>query len=190
MFCAKCGKPIPSGSAFCPSCGAQVAPPGSPAPQAPISGFDALMKDSAAQGHWIRRLIAYVIDWVLVSVVLAILALIFAIPFLLVSGPAAFGMIFGGVFSVVSGLVLVLYFWVAESYMGASIGKSLMGLKVTVADGRKPTAGEAILRNISKIHWLLLLLDVIVGLAVSKKYNQKYSDQFAGTAVVDATRAP
>jgi hypothetical protein len=41
------------------------------------------------------------------------------------------------------------------------------------------------LRNISKIYWLLLLLDTVVGLATSKNYTQKFSDRFAGTEVVE-----
>jgi len=57
---------------------------------------------------------------------------------------------------------------------------------VVSKSGTKPTFGDAFVRNLSKIYWLLLILDVIVGLAVSKEYNQKYSDHFLGTSVVHA----
>jgi hypothetical protein len=39
-------------------------------------------------------------------------------------------------------------------------------------------------RNISKVYWLLLLLDVVVGLATPKQYTQKFSDKLVGTSVV------
>ena len=65
-----------------------------------------------------------------------------------------------------------------------TLGKSIMGLKVTNINGDRPTLGQAFIRNISKIYWILLLLDVIVGLAVQTDYKQKYSDKYAGTIVV------
>jgi uncharacterized membrane protein YvbJ len=39
------------------------------------------------------------------------------------------------------------------------------------------------IRNISKIHEVLLLLDVIGGLITSKDLHQKYSDRIANTTV-------
>jgi len=35
-------------------------------------------------------------------------------------------------------------------------------------------------------YWLKRAVDVVVGLAVSKHYTQKYADTFAGTSVVEA----
>ena len=49
--------------------------------------------------------------------------------------------------------------------------------------GGNPSFGEAFVRNISKIYWLLRLLAVIVGLAITKGYKQKYSDHLMGTTV-------
>lgn len=59
-----------------------------------------------------------------------------------------------------------------------------MHLKVVGPKGGNPTFVQSLVRNISKIYWILLLLDVIVGLATSKQYNQKYSDKLVGTSVV------
>lgn len=148
-----------------------------------------LMKDNAAQTHWFKRLVAFAIDAVIVFVALGIIAAILAIPFLVLSGPAAFGSVIAGAFSFVGGVILVIYFGIAEGYTGASLGKRIMGLKVVAEGGRNPNMGEAFLRNLSKIYWLLILLDVIVGLAVSKQYNQKYSDKFVGTTVTESKAA-
>ncbi|MDV3278544.1 MAG: RDD family protein [Nitrososphaerales archaeon] len=182
-YCAKCGKELPEGSAFCPSCGAPAAQAGA-APQAPVSGFDTLVKESRAQGHWFRRLVAFVIDAIIVNIAVGIVAFLLAIPFLLIGGIAMVGSLFAGVFSVVSGIALVLYFAIAEVATGASIGKHIMGLRVRTTSGGAPNFAETLVRNISKVYWVLLLLDVVVGLATSKGFTQKFSDKFIGTDVV------
>jgi uncharacterized RDD family membrane protein YckC len=185
LFCAKCGKELPGGATFCPNCGApvggQAAAPSSPSP--PTSGIDALTRDQKAQEYWVWRVVAIVVDWIIVYIVLGILTLIIAIPSFLVGGGALFAAVFGGL-AFLWGIVFVLYFTVTESVWGASIGKHFLNLRVKSKTGTNPTFGEAFVRNISKIYWLLLLLDVIVGLAVSKGYQQKYSDHLMGTTVV------
>ena len=185
-FCAKCGKEIPAGATFCPSCGAPVQPGASTAsPSAPVSGFDTLTKDQKAQEYWVQRLIAFIVDAVIVYVVLAVITFVIALPALLAGGAGLFSVFFGG-FAILWGIIFVLYFAVTESTSGASIGKRVFSIKVTSKTGSNPTFGEAFIRNLSKIYWLLLLLDVIVGLAISKGYQQKYSDHIMGTTVVHA----
>lgn len=181
MFCAKCGKELPSGATFCPSCGTPVGAAGTP--NAPVSGFDTLTKDQKAQEYWVWRLIAIVVDWIAVYVVLGILILLVALPAYLVGGGVFFAAI-AGPLAALWGIVFVFYFAVTESMWGASLGKHLFNLKVKSKTGGNPSFGEAFVRNISKIYWLLLLLDVIVGLAVTKGYQQKYSDHLMGTTVV------
>ena len=146
--------------------------------------MDSLIKEGRAQGYWLSRLIAFVIDAILVDVVLLILAFVLAFPALLVGGFAAVVSVFAGIFSIVSGVALVLYFAVIETVVGASVGKHLLGLKVIATGGKTPDFGEAFVRNVSKIYWVLLLLDVVVGLATSKLYSQKFSDRLVGTEVV------
>lgn len=182
-FCAKCGKEVPEGATFCPACGAPVGGAAA-APSAPVSGMDSLMKEQKAQEHWIRRLVALVIDVVIVAVVVGIIAAIGFASVLLTGG--VLGTIFFGGFAIVAGVILIFYFPILESIRGATFGKQIMGLKVVSKTGSKPTFGEAFIRNVSKIYWVLLLLDVIVGLAVSKGYSQKYTDHLMGTSVVHA----
>jgi len=144
------------------------------------------MKESGAQIYWVRRVVAYGIDGVIVFLVLGILAALAALPFLVLSGPGVFSAILGSVFTFLAGVVLVLYFVAFEVLAGTSIGKRVMGLKVVASGGRAPSVTEALVRNVSKLYWLLLILDVIVGLAVVKGYTQKYADKLMGTSVVDA----
>jgi uncharacterized RDD family membrane protein YckC len=187
-FCSKCGKPLSAGAAFCPACGAPVSPQAATPTQSPLSGFDTLMKESSVQTYWAKRLFAFVVDAIVVYVAVGVLALLFTVPFLLAGGPAVFGAFLAGTVSILAGLVLVLYFTLAEAYAGATLGKRVFGLGVRTVGGSLPTAGEAILRNISKIYWLLLLLDVVVGLATAKTHTQKFSDRYAGTEVVEAAQ--
>ena len=172
------------GAAFCPSCGAQVqsGAPSTP-PAAPLSGMDSLTKDQKAQEYWVWRLVAFVVDAVIVYLVLAILTALIALPALLTGSFGFFGVVLGGI-AVLWGIIFVLYFAVMESSSGASIGKRLFNLKVVSKTNSNPNLGEAFVRNISKIYWLLLLLDVIVGLATSTGYQEKYTDRVMGTKVV------
>ena len=181
-FCRKCGKELDAEAAFCPKCGTSVNP--GAASQAPVSGMDSVIKEPVAQEYWFQRFIAYVIDSVLVFVVVGVIAVLLAIPIFFISGPAAMAAMLTGVFSFVAGIFLVLYFTVTESVTGASLGKRMMGLAVKAKGGQKPTFVEALARNVSKIYWVLLLLDIIVGLATTKEYTQKFSDRMVGTSVV------
>ena len=185
-FCAKCGKELPEGATFCPACGAPAAgaaSTGPSAPTAPVSGFDALTKDQKAQEYWVWRLVAIIVDYIIVGVVWGIIAVVAAFPSFFAGGAAFFGAVVGG-FAFVFGIIFVLYFAVTESVWGASLGKRIFNLRVKSKTGANPTFGEAFVRNVSKIYWLLLLLDVILGLALTKGYNQKYSDHLMGTTVV------
>lgn len=181
MFCPSCGKDVPDGAAYCPACGAQAA--ASSGASMPLSGFDALTKDRRAQEYWFERLLAYVVDAIIIFVTLAIIGTIVAFPFFFTG--FSFGFAYGR-FALLGGLVFVLYFALMESSSGATFGKRFFHLKVASKTGANPALGEAFVRNLSKFYPLLLLLDVITGLAVSKGYQQRFSDHFLGTSVVRA----
>lgn len=184
VFCARCGKELPSGATFCPNCGAAVAGGEAAPASGGLSGFETLTKDQKAQEYWVQRFVAFIIDTVIVYAILAIITFAIAIPFLFTGAFGVAGFLFGGVFSFLWGLIFVLYFTVAESTSGASIGKRIFKLKVVTKTGSYPNFVEAFVRNVSKIYWLLLLLDVVIGLALSHGYQQKYSDSLMGTKVV------
>ncbi len=183
-FCARCGKELPPGATFCPSCGAPVAGGEAAPATGALSGFETLTKDQKAQEYWVQRFVAFIIDAAIVYFVLLVITLAIAIPFVFTGAFVAAGFFFGGIFTVLWGLIFVLYFTVAESFSGASIGKRIFNLKVVTKTGSYPNFVEAFIRNVSKIYWLLLLLDVVIGLALSHGYQQKYSDSMMGTKVV------
>jgi uncharacterized RDD family membrane protein YckC len=87
-------------------------------------------------------------------------------------------------FDLLQGLLFFLYAAVLESTWGTTIGKQIMNLKVTMLDGRPATFDRTLLRNLSKIHGLLWLIDVVVGMATVGDPHQKITDRYAGTTVV------
>ncbi|OGD45850.1 MAG: hypothetical protein A3K76_01840 [Euryarchaeota archaeon RBG_13_57_23] len=137
-----------------------------------VTGFDYLSKDKALQEHWLRRFVAIVIDW-----------LVIWIPFMVffsVLSIAWFSFMFIGI----PGAAFFLYCAFFEYVIGGTVGKMLMRLKVVALSGKLDIA-QALLRNISKIFWPLLLLDWIIGMAIdTQDPRQKWSDQLAKTSVM------
>jgi uncharacterized RDD family membrane protein YckC len=192
-YCPSCGAEVLEEYRFCPKCGAALKPV-TPGLAGAETGLERLGRDQELQRHWFKRVVAVVIDWVIVSVGLLLLGLLLGlffiiplIPSLLTGGPQGFTGMF--VFlnwlglPFVTGLVYLLYFTLAEHIYGKTIGKALTGLEVVGLEGSKPPLEKAFIRNISKLHWLLLLLDVAVGLATRGDPHQKLTDRIAGTTV-------
>jgi uncharacterized RDD family membrane protein YckC len=193
-FCPKCGKEIAPTDTFCPHCGASLGVQGTPGTTGTTAamgrtGFEILTKDSKAQGYWIERIVAYVIDSIIIYVIAGILAFLIFLPFFFAGGFGFYSFFYlagFGIFGVFTGLLYLLYFTFFDAMRGGTVGKSLFHLKVTTSNGQHPNIGQAFVRNLSKIYWLLLLLDVIVGLATDNDYKRKFSDKYIGTIVVKA----
>ncbi len=187
-FCPKCGAQVLAGAGFCPSCGTPLS--GDAGHQAPATGLNALTREARAQEYWTKRLFAFVIDAIVVYAVIGLAVAAAALPAFLAgllvpgSSPAFFP--FGAYFGTFASLLLVLYFAFAEWAYGRTLGKSVMGLHVTTGAGGRPNFGVSFLRNLSKINWVLLLLDVILGLALEVGYTKKFSDRYLGTSVAQA----
>ena len=141
--------------------------------------------------HWLYRLIAYVIDYVIVLIPAWI---IYALIEPLLWRPVS---LFGIAYStspwwagylllpLLTGIIQVLYFTILDVSWGATIGKRLLGLNVRMVNGARVTFDKALIRNLSKIYGLFVLLDWIIGVATPGADNrQKYTDRIAGTTVV------
>jgi len=194
VYCWKCGSELREDAAFCWKCGASVR--GTMGVQSP-TGFELLRDDKNVQNHWARRLIAFVIDAVIVTVVLAVIAIVVSVPFIIgLSFPSTtlgafpawwtawWGLSLGGLIP----LVVFLYFFLAEGLYGRTLGKEIMGLQVQRVDGKPMDMRSSLIRNISKISWVLLLIDVAVGLGTHGEMSQKWSDRYVGTKVEEKTR--
>ncbi len=135
------------------------------------SAFDLIGHNAALQEHWIRRLIATVIDGILLAIVLFIFN--FALNVFL------WGFL---IWPFVTGIIWWLYSTVFEGTIGATVGKKLVSLQVVAVDGLMDMP-RAMIRNISKIYWLFLLLDLLLGGATQGDPRQRYLDRIAHTTV-------
>ncbi len=143
-----------------------------------MSALEKIGSDRHLQDHWLRRLIAGIIDSAITWAIAWIISTIITFPALLLGGIALFG-----AFPFLSGVIFLLYASFFESSRGATIGKQIMNLKVTTTDKNTIGLYKAFLRNISKIHGLLWLIDTLIGMAMVGDPHQKYSDRFIGTTV-------
>ena len=151
------------------------------------TGFEKIGSDAQLQNHWIRRLVAFIIDSIIAWIgVMIIMAIIF-IPFTIAGGDWPWFAFNPFVSPLFAGILSVLYFALLESVYGWTFGKRIMNLETMKTDGQKPPLDAAFIRNISKIYWIIVLLDVIIGLATPGDPNQKMTDRLAGTTVASAT---
>jgi len=146
------------------------------------TAFDKIGSDRQLQDHWLRRLVAAIIDSIIIGIVSLIIAVLVALPAILLG--AAFVI---GAYSFLHGVLFFLYAGFLESSRGSTIGKQIMNLKVTTMEGNVASLDKTMIRNISKIHWLLWLIDTLLGMATVGDPHQKYSDRFAGTTVASTT---
>jgi len=142
------------------------------------TAFGKIGTDRQLQDHWLRRLIAGIIDSIIIWIITWIISVLAAIPALLLTG-----VFFVSGISLLQGVLFFLYAWFLESSLGATIGKQIMNLKVTTMEGKLPSFDRTLIRDISKIHGLLWLVDTLIGMATVGDPHQKYSDRFAGTTV-------
>lgn len=139
-----------------------------------VTGFDLLPNNKPLQKHWLKRAIAYLIDFIISSVVVYIIFIPFTI---------GFGIRYISIFPFTAGVIQVFYSGIFEYSKRQTLGKMVLDLEVESLMGGM-NLSEALIRNFSKVHGLLLLLDVIVGLATEGDPRQKYLDRVANTTVV------
>ena len=142
---------------------------------------------------WLIRLIAYIIDGIIIFVATFVLSIILAIALavaVLTTGNLLF---YGGIWLTFGlfGLLSILYFIILDVVWGATIGKRVMGLKVQTVKGAKVSFGQSFIRNISKINPLFVFLDWLIAIVTTgPDKRQKITDRWAGTTVAQAGKAP
>jgi hypothetical protein len=85
---------------------------------------------------------------------------------------------------------MVLYFSVQEALFGATWGKLVAGVCVVDVDGRRPTLGAVLVRNILRLvdYWPLFYVVGIIA-ALTSPARQRLGDRVARTLVVRAESA-
>jgi uncharacterized RDD family membrane protein YckC len=145
-----CGQWVPLGAAFCPICGR-------------ATGAGPLQY----AGFWMR-LLAAIIDGIILGVVQAVVGLVISDPL------ASFGFNFLVSFGYTVG------FWIAE---GATPGKMAVGCKIVSEDGEPLSGGQAIGRYFGQILCVLTLGIGYLMIAWTPK-KRSLADYVAGTVVI------
>lgn len=105
-----------------------------------------------------RRVIAYVLDFIVLSAVMGILSYLL----FLVMGPSNVYSVYQYLPYAVPALIFI-YFVLCEKFAAASIGKSLMYLQVKSKNGADLSWPQAIVRNLTKIYWVPIIFDWLIG---------------------------
>ena len=140
---------------------------------------DHLQRDKRLQEHWVRRVVAFIIDWIIIWVVLWVLSL-----FLFFGAFGLFGFGWFFMWSFFGGVLFFLYAGFLEGTRGATIGKALLRLRVVSFYGNMDI-GKGFIRNVTKIFWLFLLLDLLLAFFTSGEPRQRYMDRISNTTVTD-----
>ena len=132
--------------------------------------------------NWVYRLIAYIIDSIIISIVAGAIAVVGAISMF------AFG--WGSlIFICILGILYLLYYTILDTMWGATIGKKLMGLNVQTTEGNKLDFVKAFIRNLSKFNPLLLFLDWLIGIVSEGNKQQKFLDRAVNAVVIQKGQA-
>ncbi|MGB0117042.1 MAG: RDD family protein [Terriglobales bacterium] len=197
FFCNKCGAQNAAGAQFCNRCGAPTSPTSgisptpvpAPAPAFPYATSPAGYPPMVGVGYggfWIR-VVAFIIDGILVRVVVSPIHLVFGGLGLagMMSGihPLGLAVLGGGV----TFIATLFGSWLYEAFMESSsyqatLGKMIFGMKVTDLNGNRISFERATGRHFAK--WLsamiLFIGYIMVGFTERK---QGLHDLLAGTLV-------
>ncbi|MEH7514257.1 RDD family protein [Gottfriedia acidiceleris] len=182
MYCQKCGTKHAEGANFCPSCGVRIN-----LAELNLASNDAFSNLLSVEknglnytGFWLR-FAAYALDFVFIGVPLYILAVI--VSLYIYDNTLITDEEFTNYFKLVSIIVVWGYFAIFESSSHqATLGKRIIGLKVTDQKGEKISFGRASGRHFAKIISSILFIGFIVAGFTKKK--QALHDLIVSTLVV------
>ncbi len=175
--CDRCGAKLKEGDAFCSSCGAPVAV---------VQAQPTTVLDLAT---WGDRILAYIIDIVILGAVVAVVKGIINVPAIISSmfgNPIPYFVPWSS--PGLDGLVYFVYFvWMDYTY-GQSIGKMVMRARVTGLEGQRLTLEQALLESFGKSFFPINFLDVVLGWIFYTGKNQRLFTYLARTIVIRDTR--
>ncbi len=130
-----------------------------------------------------RRILATIVDGLVFGALYAVMTALFGT--ITTVGPASWNGSLPAFWSLVYVVLIVLYYILLEGYLGQTVGKMLLGIKVVREDnGEVPDLGAATIRTLLPIiDGLFSYLVAFVTVLISGK-NQRLGDMAAHTLVV------
>ena len=201
MFCSRCGVRVEEGNRFCQACGQEVgvtaAPAAAGALPPPIAVSARVPAPLPYAGFW-ERVAAYLIDGLILGIPFG-----FVVLFIIMSGvlgitlhrrpmdPHEAAVLLGPMFLLffLVFLVLVVLQWLYFALMESSarqatVGKSVMSLRVTNYEGQRISFGHATGRFFAKIVSGMVPLAIGYIMAAFTERKQALHDLIAGTLVI------
>jgi uncharacterized RDD family membrane protein YckC len=124
-----------------------------------------------------QRFAALLVDIIIITLFMWIIS---SILFMLLAGVGIFNFLNYWIF--IGAILIIVYFTYMEGKTSSTLGKRLFNLKVETVKGSMDYK-KAFIRNLSKILWLPLILDVILGFLLGDS-NDRFLDKVSGTYVV------
>lgn len=135
--------------------------------------------------NWVDRFVAWLIDFIIVSIGLGILFALMALPFWLSfysNDEALEKTNFGTFHYLLSSLAFFGYWTYFEHTSGQSIGKRFLNIKTTDIYGKSVDTKNAALESFGKS--FLLPIDVIFGWLFTNNKRQRIFNKLSGTIVI------
>lgn len=135
--------------------------------------------------RWTERFVAWLIDFVIISIGLAILFVLLSIPFWIYYAAEQVDEEFRGLqpfHYLISSLVFFLYWTYFESTTGQSLGKKIMNLKTTNLDGTVAEGKKVAIAAFGKA--FLLPFDVVLGWIFTNEKRQRIFNRVSNTVVI------
>ncbi|RBQ22914.1 hypothetical protein ALNOE001_13860 [Candidatus Methanobinarius endosymbioticus] len=129
-----------------------------------------------------KRILAYLADYFIVSAIIWISAQLLYFIILPLSGLFVYECLV-----ILTPIVGIIYFVLLENKWGTTVGKHLLFLEVVSTDDynyhERIPYKQAIIRNLSKIYWLPIIVDIIIGRLVGSS-NERILGRYAKTKVI------
>ncbi len=135
------------------------------------------------QNLWGQRFVALMVDIIILTLLMWILS---AIIYPLIAAVGIFTVL--NYWGLLAALIIIVYFTYMEGKSGSTLGKRLLKLRVKALEGNL-NYKKSFIRNISKILWVPIILDVILGFALGDS-NDRFLDKVSRTFVVMDTVEP
>ena len=184
-YCANCGKEFTSGAVFCPYCGTAVV-----AAAVPTASTPKITTTTAKYADLVQRIVAAIIDGMIMGMAIATLSVILMFTGLGVSRSSGLWHVSPSAWAwapwgwLIGLLVPVVYYTYLEGTRGQTIGKKVMNIKVVKTDGGPCDLASAFLRNILRfVDGLAIGLVGIIVISVTKR-RQRIGDIVANTVVM------